>query len=58
MRIKTIIKEAANGNLAMILRGIISLLALLGGLYLIFVIPELREWGTGVAGFILGYWLS
>ena len=58
MRIKTIIKEAANGNLAMILRGIISLLALLGGLYLIFVIPELREWGTGVVGFILGYWLS
>ena len=58
MRIKTIIKEAANRNLAMILRGIISLLALLGGLYLIFVIPELREWGTGVTGFILGYWLS
>ena len=46
------------GTLKLVIQGVLSLLALGGGLYLMFTIPDLREWGTGVIGLVLGYWLS
>lgn len=44
--------------LKLVIQGVISLLALGGGLCLMFTLPELRSWGTGIIGLVLGYWLS
>lgn len=50
--------DGTTATLKLIIQGVISLLALGGGLYLMFILPELRSWGTGVIGLVLGYWLS
>ena len=50
--------DETQGTLKLVIQGVLSLLALGGGLCLIVTIPDLREWGTGVIGLLLGYWLS
>lgn len=44
--------------LKLIIQATLSGLALFGGFYMIWVVPELRPWGTGMVGFVLGYWLT
>lgn len=44
--------------LKLIIQAMLSTLALGSGFYLIWVLPELREWGTGMVGFVMGYWLT
>jgi len=36
----------------------VSLAALGVGLWLALGVPDLREWGTGVIGVVVGYWLK
>lgn len=36
----------------------VSLVALGVGLWLTIAVPDLREWGTGMIGVVVGYWLK
>jgi hypothetical protein len=36
----------------------VSVVGLTGGIYLCAAFPDLRPWGTGMVGFIVGYWLK
>jgi len=51
-------ENSSKEMLKLIIQGTLSLVALAGGLYLVFVVPELRAWGTGMVGFVMGYWLT
>ena len=51
-------KTDASQNLKLIIQGTLSLFALGGGLYILLTLPDLREWGAGFIGFVVGYWLS